>query len=224
MNTSYVYDTPFHLHPDRVGVADPPLRALARRVQGHTPIDPFGLDPQLADIAGSLLRRTVRVQAVGMQHIPESGPAVLVMNRGFGIFEPTALAVALMNETGRRVRVVGAPTLFGLGTTLRRFGSIAASPADVVAALSAGHLVVVPLSPNWWTAGAGTPPLELMQSVMTSAVLPVWVRPNGPLGLATSWRVTIGPEVVNDTSIAPGDPLGAAELSEAVRTAVDNLR
>ncbi len=214
-----------HDPSDRVGRPDSPLRAMRRRVGGHAVLDPFGLDPQLCDLAAPIFRFSMRVETFGAESVPSNGPAVLVMNRGYGVFEPTALTVAIMNETGRRVRVVGAPGLFGVGNALRRFGAIAATAADINAALAAGHLVAIPMAPAWLSPRSGAPPLELMQTVMKSIVLPVAVRPGGPFGAPLAgWRVKIGTPIVTDDSLALGDPLGAAELSETVRTAVDNLR
>jgi hypothetical protein len=221
---SITADTTFGVHPDRVSAPQSPLTALRRRLGGRYPLDPFGLDAQLSDLVAPILRSTVRVTVTGEHHLPAQGAAVLAMNRGFGIFEPTALTIAVMNATSRRARVVGAPGVWGVGAALRRFGAIAATAADLGAALDAGHLVVVPLAPTWLSATAGAPPLELLQVCMRVPVIPVAVRPAGPLGTAISgWKLTIGAPIVGDDSIAPGDPLGAAELSETIRNAVDNL-
>jgi hypothetical protein len=63
-----------------------------------------------------------------------------------------------------------------------------------------------------------------MQAVMGSTVFPVAVSPGGPLGTAFApWRVRIGAHIALDGSYAAGDPLGAAELGEAARAAVDAL-
>ena len=216
--------TTFGVHPDRVHPPQSALTALRRRLTGRYAIDPFGLDAQLSDLVAPVLRSTIRVAVTGEAHIPRSGPAVLVMNRGFGVFEPAALTVAVMNVAGRRARVVGAPALWGVGAALRRFGAIAASAADVGAALSEGHLIVVPLAPTWLSATAGAPPLELLQACMGVAVHPVAVRAAGPLNTALGgWRVAVGAAIPIDDTVAAGDPLGAAELSESIRNAVDNL-
>jgi hypothetical protein len=105
----------------------------------------------------------------------------------------------------------------------RRLGGISASAEDLSAALHAGHLVAAPLSPTWLRTGAGTPPLELVQAMMGFPVVPVAVRADGPFGAPTSWHVHIGRPVSLDRSYAAGDPLGAAELGESVRTAVGRM-
>src|SRR5438876_122456 len=78
--------------------------------------------------------------------------------------------------------------------------------------------------PTWLRGRARTPPLDLLQSIMEFAVVPVAVRPGGPLGTAIApWKVRVGAPVQLDAQVPAGDPLGAAELGEAVRRAVDNL-
>ncbi len=216
--------TTFGVDPDRVNMPQSLVTAVRRRVAGRYPLDAFGLDAQLSDLMAPLLRGVIKVSVAGDEHIPSRGPAVLVMNRGFGVFEPAALTVAVMNACGRRARVVGAPGVWGVGAALRRIGAIAASVADVTSALNEGHLVVVPLAPTWLSATAGSPPLELLQACMGVPVHPVSVRAAGPLNTALNgWRIAVGPAIEADPAIAPGDPLGAAELTESIRNAVDNL-
>ena len=93
--------------------------------------------------------------------MPDHGPAVIVANRGFGIAEPAVLGIAVRRATGRRLRVVGAPQMPVLGRLARRLGAIASTDDDVVAALHAGHLVGLPLSPTWMRTGAGAVPLAV---------------------------------------------------------------
>jgi 1-acyl-sn-glycerol-3-phosphate acyltransferase len=211
----------YGLDVDHVSAPEPLLPALRRRFGGRYPIDPFGLDPHLADQSSRVFTAAVRVSITGEEHLPRTGAAVLVANRGFGIVEPAALAVAVRRAVGRRLRVVGAPSVPVLDAVARRLGAIAASPRDVAAALRAGHLVAVPLAPTWLRRGVGMPPLPLMVAITRAPVLPVSVAPGGPLGTwVRPWRVRFGAPVVLDEPLEPGDPLGAARLAEAVRDAV----
>lgn len=217
-------DADFGLDADLVGRGESLGATFRRRLGGRYPVDPFGLDPQLADLVTPLVRSVVRVQVEGGRHIPRSGGAVLVANRGLGVGEPAALAVAVGRTTGRRLRVAGAPDLPFAGSALRRLGAIAPTPDDVHACLQAGHLVAVPLAPTWFRIGAGTAPLSLGAAMMGFPVLPAAVVPGGPLGTALRpWTVRIAPPVPLDGSYTPGDPLGAAELNEAVQRAVDAM-
>jgi hypothetical protein len=213
----------FGLDDDRTGDAESVVRALRRRVSGRYPVDPFGMDPHACDLVAPVFRAVLPVRVDHPERIPVKGPAVLVANRGLGVGEPSALALAVRQVAQRRLRVVGTPNIAFLDGLARRFGAIAATRADVAAALAAGHLVAVPLSHTWLRTGAGTPPLELVQAMMRVPVLPVAVRAAGPFGTPVAWQVRVGTAVNLDESYAPGDPLGAAELGEAVRFAIDRL-
>jgi hypothetical protein len=157
------------------------------------------------------------------ERLPATGGAALVSNRGLGVGEPAALAVAVRVATRRRLRVIGAPNVAFLGALTRRFGAVAATAEDLTSVLRAGHLVAVPLGPTWLRTGAGTSPLVLVQAMTPFPVIPVAVRADGPFGTPVVWRVRVGMPITLDRSYAPSDPLGAAELSEAVRRAVGRL-
>jgi hypothetical protein len=209
---------------DRISQPESLPRALRRRFDGQYPVDPFGLDPQLCDLVAPAVTALVRVDITGREHIPARGPAVLVANRGFGIFEPAAIAVAVQRVVGRRLRVVGAPALPVVGSMSRRLGAIHASEEDVTACLRSGHLVGVPLAHTWLRTGAGTPPLALMQATTHSPIVPVAVVPGGPFGtMLRPWRVGFGSLVTLPDPYDPGDPLTAARFAEAVRDSVRDL-
>ncbi len=214
----------FGIDSDQIGDPEPLPRALRRRLEGRYPIDPFGFDPMLADLTTPFARALVRVRTDGADRIPEAGPAVLVSNRGLGVGEPSALGVAVGKAVGRRLRVVGAPGVPFVNGLVRRLGAVHASPEDLAACLRSGHLVAVPLGPTWLRMGAGSPPLELCAAMMGFTVIPVAVTPGGPLGTPIRpWRVRVGPHIELDDTYAPGDPLGAAELGDAMRRAVEEL-
>jgi hypothetical protein len=213
----------YGLDADVVGPGEAIPTAIRRRLSGRYPIDPFGLDPQVCDLVAPAFTSVVRVRVDHAARIPARGPAVLVSNRGLGVGEPAALAVAVREVARRRLRVVGAPGFSFVSGVARRLGAISATRADIAAALVAGHLVAVPLSPTWLRTGAGTPPLELMQAMMGFPVIPVAVRAVGPFGIPLAWQVRVGTHIELDDSYARGDPLGAAELGEAVRLAVRRL-
>ncbi len=214
----------YGLDADRTSDPEGLFDAVRRRLGGRYPIDPFGLDPQLCDASAPIVDTLLRVRVEGAHRVPETGPAVFVMNRGLGVLEPTALALAVRRQVGRRLRVVGTPGVPFLGGLLRRLGSVSGSPDDLGACLRAGHLVAVPLAPTWLRSGAGTPPLRLVQAMMGWTVLPVAVIPGGPFGTAIApWRILVGEHIALDSSYAAGDPLGAAELAEEARAAVDAL-
>lgn len=212
------------LDADRVAKPESIGLALKRRFAGRYPVDPFGLDPQLANIVSPLVGAVLPVNVTGGEHVPESGPAAIVANRGFGIVEPSALALAVHRATGRRLRVVGAVPMPFVGALVRRLGSIAATEDDVRSAIRAGHLVGVPLSPTWLRTGAGMPPHALMPALTHAPIIPAAVVPGGPFGTAIgAWRVRFGPLVQLDQPYDPDDPLAAARFADAVRARVRAL-
>jgi 1-acyl-sn-glycerol-3-phosphate acyltransferase len=196
---------------------------VRRRFNGRYLVDPFGADPQLQDLVAPVFARTVPVRVTGAEHVPPDGPALLVTNRGLGVLEPTALSVAVRQECGRRLRIVGTIELPLVADVLRKLGSVGAYPGDVGALLRAGRLAALPLGVTWRRTGGGVPPTDLLVAALGYPVIPVRVRPGGPFGLPlTPWRVHIGaPIVVGE--VGDRGPLEAAELAEAVREAVLGL-
>jgi len=209
---------------ERTVKPDSPWTAIRRRLSGRYQIDPFGLDPQLSDLLRPIAAVGIKVVVHGEEHVPTTGPATIVSNRGFGVFEPGAMGIAVERATGRRLRFVGAPAVPFVGSLTRRFGAIAASQQDVGAALHAGHLVYVSLSQTWLRIDAGMPPHTLMPAITHAQIIPAAVTPNGPFGLALNgWTVRFGRLVTIDEDYDPNDPLAAARFTDAMRIAVRAL-
>jgi len=212
------------LEIDQIDHVVPVLEALRSRLDGRYPIDTFGYDPQLVDLVTPVFSAALRVDVTDAENLPPSGPAVLVANRGFGVAEPAVLGIAVRRAVQRRLRIVGAPALPGLGGVARRLGAISASAPDLRACLSDGHLVAVPLAHTWLRSGAGIPPRSLMLAITHVPIIPVAVTPGGPLGMALRpWRVRFCNLVTLPDPYDPDDPLAAARFAEAVRDAVQEL-
>jgi hypothetical protein len=221
---SFELENDYGIDVDHVSHQESIVDALRRRLGGRYPVDAFGLDPHLADMFAPVVRTLVHVEVSGAEHVPRAGGAVLVANRGFGVIEPAALAVAVEQTTGRRLRVIGAPNAPFVSGLARRLGAISDSARDLSTCLRAGHLVAVPLAPTWLRTGAGPPPFPLVQAMTRAPALPVAVTPGGPFGtMIRPWRVRFGAVVELDQPHEPGDPLVAARLAEAVRDAVGRL-
>lgn len=214
----------YGIDPDLAQTTDL-LDVVRRRVDGRYSIDPFGADPQFQDLVAPLVTAAFPVRIEHPDRLPDTGPALLVSNRGTWVFEPTALAVALRQEVGRRLRVVGAPDVPVIGDLLRKLGGVMAYPGDLAALLRAGHVAAAPLGPTWLLAGGGVPPMQLLVAALGYPVIPVMIRPGGPLGLPVRpWRVIVGRPLTVRARRGSGDPLAAAELAEAAREAVQALR
>ena len=212
------------LEVDQIDEAAPLGTVLRRRIDGRYPIDPFGYDPQLVDFVNPVFSAALRVEITDGDNLPKTGPAVLIANRGFGIFEPAVLGISVRRAVHRRLRITGAPSLPALGGIARRLGAISASAPDLRACLSDGHLVAVPLAPTWLRSGAGVPPRKLMLAMIHVPIVPVAVTPGGPFGLALRpWRVRFGSLVTLADPYDPDDPLAAARFAESVRDAVSDL-
>lgn len=209
---------------DRVQALESPIAFARRRFGGEFHIDAFGGDAQLMDLAGLVIAFGVRVEVEHAARLPRIGGALVVANRGLGLVEPAALAVAVRTAVGRRLRVIGAPDTPILGDIVRKIGAVGYRADDVAALLRAGHLAAAPLASTWLRSGAGAPPRELLAAILGYPVLPAAVLPGGPGPLPIRpWRVIIGSVVETATDAVPGDTLAAAELAERTRAAVNRL-
>ncbi len=209
---------------DRVRPLESPLAFARRRFDGQFEIDAFGGDAQLMDLTGLVVARAVRVEVEHSERLPRIGGALLVANRGLGIVEPAALAVAVRLAVGRRLRVIGAPDAPVLGDVFRKIGAVGYRADDVAALLRAGHLAAAPLASTWLRSGAGAPPRELLAAILGYPVVPAAVLPGGPGPLPIRpWRVIIGPVVETTTDAVSGDSLAGAELAERTGAAVNRL-
>ncbi|MFZ4516014.1 MAG: hypothetical protein ACOYN3_06860 [Acidimicrobiia bacterium] len=197
---------------------------LARRFDGGYVLDAFGADPQLQDLVAPIARRVLRFTIEGAHHIPVTGAASLVCNRGLGLAEPFVLATAVRSAVGRRLRIEGAPPLPIVREMAYKLGALGYHPDDVRAALRAGHLVGIPLAPTWFTTDAGAPPREVMLACTVAPIIPVAIAPGAPLGVPfRPWRVEFGEPIAIPKTAGAGDPLAAAELGDRVRRSVRAL-
>jgi 1-acyl-sn-glycerol-3-phosphate acyltransferase len=125
-----------------------------RRITGDYQVDEFGFDPELNSAllmpaALALYRNWFRVQARGMEHVPDSGAALIVANHsGVLPLDAIMLQACLFAEhrTNRNLRLLGADlvyTLPGLASLARRSGHTKADPGEASRLLSAGELVGV---------------------------------------------------------------------------------
>jgi len=192
----------YGLDVDRVTAPESPGVAFRRRLDGRYPVDAFGADPQLMDMLAAVVGGLVRVDVHHAERIPSDGGALLVCTRG--VVEGAAVVVGVLRATGRRLRAVGAPDLFGVGPAFRKLGAIGARPEDLGAVLRAGHVAAVPLGSSWLPVGTDEPPPELLAAANGFPVIPVGVAPGGPWRLPIRpWRVIVGQPQLIGAGIAP---------------------
>jgi nucleoside-diphosphate-sugar epimerase/1-acyl-sn-glycerol-3-phosphate acyltransferase len=142
----------------RLGAAGGPgggeLEFLARRLRGDYPVDEFGYDPELVDnvlapILRPLYQRWWRVRTVGMEHVPSSGPALVVGNHAGALpFDAMMVALAVHDEhpAHRILRMLAADLAFTLplvAPLARKSGNTLACEDDAQRLLEAGELVGV---------------------------------------------------------------------------------
>jgi hypothetical protein len=214
----------YGIDADRLLGSDSLLVALRRRLDGRYAVDEFGGDPHLQDLLLNPVVDRIRVEVRHGDRLPRLGPALLVANRSLGLAEPFVLTAAVHQRTRRRLRIVGVPDVPWVSTLTHKLGGIGSRAADVAAVLRAGHLTAAPLAPSWWGVGAGEVPRQLLAATMGFPVFPVAIRPGGPMRLwLRPWIVSVGEPLSPPAGTSLGDPLVAAELSEAVHHSIATL-
>ena len=161
--------------------AEEALEFLGRRLLGEYEVDEFGHDPDLvehvlAPLLRPLYRRWWRVETRGLEHVPASGPALVVGNHAGTLpFDALMVALALLDEhpAHRSLRMLAADLAFDLPVVAplaRKSGNTLACAEDATRLLESGELVGV------WPEGykgLGKPYRERYQ---LPALRPGWVR------------------------------------------------
>ena len=115
--------------------------------------DDWGFDPAfartLAPLLDALYTRWWRIRADGVEHVPASGPALVVANQAGGQpWDAAMLATALRRHDVRRddpprfLAPDGAFELPWASTALRRLGGVPAAPGNAARLLAEGHVVM----------------------------------------------------------------------------------
>jgi 1-acyl-sn-glycerol-3-phosphate acyltransferase len=134
--------------------AEEAIEFLGRRVLGEYEVDEFGHDPDLvehvlAPLLRPLYRRWWRVETRGLEHVPDSGPALVVGNHAGTLpFDALMVALALLDEhpAHRSLRMLAADLAFDLPVVAplaRKSGNTLACAEDATRLLEAGELVGV---------------------------------------------------------------------------------
>ena len=134
--------------------AEEALEFLARRLLGEYEVDEFGHDPDLvehvlAPLLRPLYRHWWRVETSGLEHVPASGPALVVGNHAGTLpFDALMVALALLDEhpAHRSLRMLAADLAFDLpivAPLARKSGNTLACAEDATRLLEAGELVGV---------------------------------------------------------------------------------
>jgi 1-acyl-sn-glycerol-3-phosphate acyltransferase len=134
--------------------AEEALEFLGRRLLGEYEVDEFGHDPDLvehvlAPLLRPLYRHWWRVETRGLEHVPASGPALVVGNHAGTLpFDALMVALALLDEhpAHRSLRMLAADLAFDLPVVAplaRKSGNTLACAEDATRLLESGELVGV---------------------------------------------------------------------------------
>jgi 1-acyl-sn-glycerol-3-phosphate acyltransferase len=134
--------------------AEEALEFLGRRLLGEYEVDEFGHDPDLvehvlAPLLRPLYRHWWRVETRGLEHVPATGPALVVGNHAGTLpFDALMVAIALLDEhpAHRSLRMLAADLAFNLPVVAplaRKSGNTLACSEDATRLLEAGELVGV---------------------------------------------------------------------------------
>jgi 1-acyl-sn-glycerol-3-phosphate acyltransferase len=137
-----------------LGWAEEALEFLGRRLLGEYEVDEFGHDPDLvehvlAPLLRPLYRRWWRVEARGLEHVPSTGPALVVGNHAGTLpFDALMVALALHDDhpAHRSLRMLAADLAFNLPVVAplaRKAGNTLACSEDARRLLEGGELVGV---------------------------------------------------------------------------------
>jgi 1-acyl-sn-glycerol-3-phosphate acyltransferase len=127
---------------------------VRRRISGDYPADESGFDPEfnssvLMPVTGALYRNWFRVRMRGLEHVPGSGPALIVANHsGVLPFDAVMLQTGVYREhpAHRNVRMLGADLVYTvpvLASLARLSGHTRACPAEASRLLAGGELAGV---------------------------------------------------------------------------------
>lgn len=140
--------------PRGVGGGNALVDFLRRRLTGDYPVDEFGFDAELTRSVlmapiRPLYERYFRVETRGMEHVPDTGAALLVANHSGAVpldAIMTQLALLDHHPASRHLRMLGADLVFRLpvlATLARKGGVTLACNPDAERLLNKGHLVGV---------------------------------------------------------------------------------
>jgi hypothetical protein len=192
---------------------------LARRLRGEVTVDPWGLDPEVADLVRRAATISMRVTLAGTGTLPAEGPCVVVVNRRFGLVEPLVALRAVHDAVGRRGRFLGVVP-GPLDTLWRRAGGAVDRPEELAGLLRAGEIVLVPLSPEHRTrrrAGALSPDRIAPALDLAAPVIPLALIGNEVTARWTAW---VGEQVPRPTGHSP---LSQFDLAASARAGVQSL-
>ncbi|PZG22973.1 lysophospholipid acyltransferase family protein [Nonomuraea aridisoli] len=140
---------PSYAEPEPLAKA---LAFLRRRITGDYEVDEFGYDPELTDKVVLELIRPIyhhwfRVESLEVKNVPQEGGALIVANHSGTLpIDALMLQVAMHDEAGRALRLLGADLVYQLPVlshVARKTGHTLACREDADRLLRKGEIVGV---------------------------------------------------------------------------------
>ena len=187
----------------------------------HRPVvDEWGRDQATIDTLMPIARLRWNVDLSGLDHLPATGGALLVINDRQWSWNPVMAAAQISQRSARVVRFAGRSDRAPGGALLRRLGGILARPDEVATALAEGELVMIAAAIERRARQCGAVDHRLVAPAIVAglAVLPVAAVSSS---VARRARVQVGPALRRPA--ARRGPLAEVEVADAARGAVQRL-
>ncbi len=193
------------------------VQAVGQALGGTGTVDPWGLDPVLFDLWAGAARVGCVLEVDGGQHLP-AGPFLIVVNRRWGDAVGAALAAAVQDVSGRRLRWAGLADVAPIATIARRLGGVLAEAAEVATLLRSGAAVASVARRGRPRGRVGLVDAGLVRAAvhLDAPVVPVAMYGR----LARRWIVHIGRPLDPPRH---RNPLAVTEHAERVRGEVQDL-
>jgi hypothetical protein len=195
-------------------------RAASGRWLATWDIDDWGRDETLVRAAERLSRLRWATVNGGLELLPMSGPAVIVVNTRRFRLTQWWVALTLSAATGRAVRFVGRSDVAPFGALARRLGGLLDRPDEVAGALRHGQLLVVGLSGTLDARRIGQCDPRLLAPAVERNV-PVFPAAVAMSESSRSARIEIGPRI--RTRRRRRGPLGELEVADAVEERIAEM-
>ena len=194
--------------------------AASNRLLASWDIDEWGRDDMSVRATERLTRARWTTLTGGLELVPGTGPAIVVVNTRRFRLTQWWVAVTLSEALGRPVRFVGRSDSAPFGALARRLGGLLARPDEIAGALRHRQLLVVGLTGTLDSRHVGTCDPSLLGPAVEQRV-PVFPAAVAASESSRSARIEVAPRLA-----APRHrrgPLGEVELARRVETQISAM-
>lgn len=197
------------------------LSAVRERLKGNYLVDEWGLDPMFHDMVFRFGGVRWNVIVEGAENIPETGAALMVVQRRFGLSEQPVVAVAVRQETHRRARMAIIPPWPLVEPTMRRSGAALPEPTEVRGLLRDNHIVTVGLAWSPLQRDVGALSIDMVAPAVELGVpiIPVATQGNE---LGRTWHVSFGEPITSSARFSFDRRV--VDVVDATRSAIKEMQ